>query len=84
MTSRERLLCAIAHEKPDRVPVGPFGLGHLNSNSDIAKELIAKTDPFIGGGVGGNALMGELIKTERKQEGNETVTTIFTPKGSLT
>jgi len=84
MTSRERLLCAIAHEKPDRVPVGPFGLGHLNSNSDIAKELIAKTDPFIGGGVGGNAFMGELVKAESKQEENDTITTIFTPKGNLT
>jgi len=84
MTSRERLLCAIAHERPDRVPVGPFGLGHLNPNSDIAKELIAKTDPFIETGVGGNALMGDLVKAESRQEGNDTVTTIFTPRGNLT
>ncbi|MBD3184318.1 hypothetical protein GF312_18690 [Candidatus Poribacteria bacterium] len=84
MTSRERLLCAIAHETPDRVPVGPFGLGHLGYNSEMATELIQKTDPFISGGVGGNALMGDLVKTERVQEGNDTVITIFTPKGNLT
>jgi uroporphyrinogen-III decarboxylase len=66
------------------VPVGPFGLGHLNPNSDIAKELIAKTDPFIETGVGGNALMGDLVKAESRQEGNDTVTTIFTPRGNLT
>ncbi len=84
MTSRERLLCAIAHERPDRVPVGPFGLGHLDHNGKAAAELIAKTDPFIQAGVGGNALMGQLVKTERVQEGNDTVITIFTPKGNLT
>lgn len=84
MTSRERLLCAMAHERPDRVPVGPFGLGHLNRNSKVTAELIEKTDPFISGGVGGNASMGQLIKSESVQEGNDTITTIFTPKGNLT
>ena len=84
MTSRERLLCAIAHERPDRVPVGPYGLGRVNPNSEIGKELISKTDPFIDAGIGGNALMGTLVKTESKQEGDDNVTTIFTPKGNLT
>jgi len=84
MTSRERLLCAIAHERPDRVPVGPFGLGHLDHKGKVAAELIAKTDPFIGGGIGGNPLMGQLMKTESTQEGNDTVITTFTPKGDLT
>jgi hypothetical protein len=84
MTSRERLLCAIAHEKPDRVPVGPFGLGRLDPKGKMAEELIDKTDPFIGGGIGGNALMGQLVKSESVKDGNDTVTTIFTPKGNLT
>jgi len=84
MTSRERLLCAIAHERPDRVPVGPFGLGHLDRGGAVAAELIAKTDPFIPVGLGGNAFAGQLMKTESVREGNDTVTTIFTPKGNLT
>ena len=84
MTSRERLLCAMAHERPDRVPVGPFGLGHLDRNGKVAAELIAKTDPFISVGLGGNAFMGKLVKTESVREGNDTITTIFTPKGNLT
>jgi uroporphyrinogen decarboxylase len=84
MTSRERLLCAIAHERPDRVPVGPFGLGRLNPNGKVAAELIAKTDPFIPVGIGGNAFMGQLVKSTSVQEGSDTVTTIFTPKGELT
>ena len=84
MTSRERLLCAIAHECPDRVPVGPFGLGHLDPKGKMAAELIEKTDPFISGGIGGNPLMGDLVKAESVSEGNDTVTTIFTPKGNLT
>lgn len=84
MTSRERLLCAMAHERPDRVPVGPFGLGHLDHGGKMAAELIAKTDPIIPVGVGGNALMGRLMKSESVQEGSDTITTIFTPKGNLT
>lgn len=84
MTSRERLLCAIAHERPDRVPVGPFGLGRLDPNGTVAAELIAKTDPFIEAGIGGNPLMGDMIKSESVTEGSDTITTIFTPKGNLT
>jgi len=84
MTSRERLLSAIAHGRPDRVPVGPFGLGRLDHGGKVAAELIAKTDPFIPVGIGGNAFMGQLVETESVQEGNDTVTTIFTPKGNLT
>jgi len=84
MTSRQRLLCSIAHERPDRIPVGPFGLGRLDHNGEVAAELIAKTDPFIPVGIGGNAFMGQLVKSTSVQEGNDTVTTILTPKGELT
>ena len=84
MTSRERILTAIRCEKPDRVPVSPFGLGKLDPNGSDAAELIAKTDPFITAGIGGNSFMGERFQTESRQEGNDTVTTIITPKGNLT
>jgi len=84
MTSRERILAAIHLERPDRVPVSPFGLGRLNANGDVAKELIEKTDPFITAGIGGGYLMGTQVKSTSEQEGNDTVTTIITPKGNLT
>jgi uroporphyrinogen-III decarboxylase len=84
MTSRERILTAIGGEKPDHVPVSPFGLGHLNPNGDTATELITKTDPFIPAGISGNSFMGELFQSESRREGNDTITTIATPKGNLT
>ena len=84
MTSRERILTAIRCDKPDRVPVSPFGLGRLDPRGPVATELIAKTDPFLSAGVGGNLFMGRLFRTESRQEGNDTLTTIHTPKGALT
>lgn len=84
MTSRERILSAIHLERPDRVPVSPFGLGRLNPNGDVARELIAETDPFISAGIGGGYLMGTQFRSTSEQEGNDTVTTITTPKGNLT
>ena len=47
MASRERILTALRCEAPDRVPVSPFGLGHLDRRGDVARELIARTDPFL-------------------------------------
>lgn len=85
MTSRERILAAIHWGMPDRVPVSPFGLGRLPADSAIAQELIAKTDPFLGAGVGGgNPFMGTRIDATSHQDGNETITVIHTPKGDLT
>ncbi len=85
MTSRERMLCAIKLGEPDRVPVSPFGLGKLDPKSDIALELISKTDPFIDLGVGGgNIFMGKLFESGSFDEGSDTVTVISTPKGELT
>jgi len=81
MTSRERLLSAIRLEKPDRVPVSPLGLGR---SGNLADELLAKTDPIIKAGIGGNAILGKNVKSESEQIGNETITRIHTPKGDLT
>jgi len=83
MTSRERLLTAIRCEEPDRVPVAPFGLGHLDPDGPVAAELIARTDPFITAGLGGNPLSGAAIDTESYQEGSDTVTITHTPGGDL-
>lgn len=52
LTSRQRLLIALQGGTPDRVPVAPFGLGKVDPDSEIGKELIARTDPFISVGSG--------------------------------
>ena len=84
MTSRQRILTALRCEAPDRVPVSPFGLGHLDRQGDAARELIARTDPFLTTGLGGNAMMGSAVQAETREEGNDRVTTIQTPAGPLT
>ena len=84
MTSRQRLLAAIRRETPDRVPVSPFGLGHLDPGGAMAAELVARTDPFISCGLGGNPFMGAEFHAHSCVEGNDTVTTISTPAGPLT
>ena len=47
MTSRQRILAAMRHEKVDRVPVSPFGFGHLDPEGEMVAELLEKTDPFV-------------------------------------
>lgn len=83
MTSRARMLTAIRHEQPDRVPVSPFGLGHLDPEGDVAKALIERTDPFISVGIGGDPFMGTAMESTTAQEGSDTITTIHTPRGDL-
>jgi len=84
MTSRERILTALRHQTPDRVPVSPFGLGHLDRDGDVCRELIARTDPFLTAGLGGNPLVGANLPAETRDEGSDTVTVIHTPAGPLT
>ncbi len=83
MTSRQRMLAAIRHEKVDRVPVAPFGLGRLDPAGDVAAELIEKTDPFIMASAGGNAQMGSDPDITVTTEGPDTITLYHTPKGDL-
>jgi len=84
MTSRDRIITAIHCGKADRVPVSPFGLGKLDRESDIARELIARTDPFIPVGIGAGIFEGALVTREVYREQGDTVTVIHTPKGPLT
>jgi uroporphyrinogen-III decarboxylase len=83
MTSRDRLLTAIRNDTPDRVPVGPFDLGHLSRDSAIARELIRVTDPFIQCGVGGDPIWGADVPRESIRDGNDTITIVHTPKGDI-
>lgn len=84
MTSRQRLLAAMRLETPDRVPVGPFGLGRLDPDGPTAADLIAKTDPIVDVGSGADPFLGARVSVEHSHEGDSTVTTIHTPKGRLT
>ncbi len=83
MSSRERLLTALRGGKPDRVPVAPFGLGNLDPNSAMARKLIAKTDPFLTTGGGGDPFLGINVPTTVSQDGDATVTVYHTPAGDL-
>lgn len=83
MTSRQRLLAALRCERPDRVPVSPFGLGHLDPKGAAAAELVARTDPFLSVGLGGNVFAGAAVEATSRQEGAETITCITTPCGHL-
>ena len=71
-------------ERVDRVPVAPFGLGRLDTNSDICRELIARTDPFISPGGGGDPFLGSAAPATTTVDGDTTTTVFHTPKGDLT
>jgi hypothetical protein len=84
MTSRQRILEAIRHGSPDRVPVSPFTLGALDPFGAAARELIEKTDPLIPVGGGGNPFIGSAVTPRVVQDGDTRITTYDTPKGPLT
>jgi hypothetical protein len=84
MTSRERLLAAGRCEPCDRVPVSPFGLGHLDPEGPAAAELIAECDPFLETWLGANFFGGLNFREETVEEGNLLKCTLHTPKGPLT
>jgi len=82
MTSRQRLLAAARHERVDRVPVSPFGLGRLPADGEVARELIRETDPFLSCGLG-NPFLGTAVRAETSTEGNIATTIWHTPLGDL-
>ena len=83
MTSRERILAAMRHEKVDRVPVSPFGFGHLAEDSEMVAELLEKTDPFVGAPSGDSALWGHEPDITHSDDGRQRITVYHTPKGDL-
>lgn len=70
MTSRERMLVAIHHEKPDRIPVSPWGLGWVDEGSALAAELIARTDPWLEIDLGCRPVGGATYPLEEQRQGN--------------
>jgi uroporphyrinogen-III decarboxylase len=83
MTSRERLLTALRGGTPDRVPVAPFGMGKLDPDSAAGRELIAKTDPFLTTGGGGDPFLGKNVPVTTLREGDVSTTVFHTPRGDL-
>lgn len=83
MTSRERLLCAFAHGKPDRVPVAPFGFGHVDPDSEIGLRLVQETDFIASIGGAGGGFLGRAVDVTVTREGRETRYVYHTPKGDL-
>jgi uroporphyrinogen-III decarboxylase len=85
MTSRERILCAMDLETPDRVPVTPWGLGHVPEDSEWGQRLIKECDPFLSRGVGGgNWFLGTAAKSHAEDRGDGmSWSVIETPLGDL-
>lgn len=83
MTSRERMLCVLRGEMPDRVPVAPWGFGHVDRESAVGRELVARCDMWVPGGGGGFAFSGTRLETETVTEGSVTTTITHTPAGDL-
>ena len=92
ITSRQRLLIALKGGAPDRTPVAPFGLGKADPDSAIGQALIARTDPLISVGTGGNPFLGVHLNPflgidvpmTTYEEGQTTITVIHAPGGDLT
>jgi uroporphyrinogen-III decarboxylase len=82
MTSRERLLCAFHCGTPDRVPVAPFGFGHVNPDSEVGLRLVAETD-FIQCVGGAGSFFGAGLQMTTETDGDRTITVIQTPRGPL-
>ncbi|MBI2502366.1 MAG: hypothetical protein HYW07_03930 [Candidatus Latescibacteria bacterium] len=83
MTSRQRILAAMRLERPDRVPVTPFGLGKLDLEEAFTWEFIRRTDPILTVGGGGQPFLGSAVQVENFQENGDSLTLIHTPKGDL-
>ena len=86
MTSRERMLCAIRGEAPDRVPVSPWGFGRIDPASELGRELVAKCDMWIDSGAAfsfSGAKLASESAAETTPDGTITTTVYHTPAGDL-
>jgi len=70
MTSRRRMLAAIHHERLDRVPVSPWGLGRIPMDSVLGAELTARTDPWVECGLGCHPVLGQGVQIETRRDRN--------------
>ena len=85
MTSRERILTAMKCGTPDRVPVSPWGYGHLDPDSAVARRLVEKTDFLDSVGISPSSpFLGGAVDSSTEERGSDTITTLKTPKGEFT
>ncbi len=83
MTSRERMLAALRHEEPDRIPVAPWGLGRVGWETPLGAELVARTDPWLEVGMGINPVAGAVWPVETEKRGNQVRRVLHAPGRDL-
>lgn len=83
MTSRQRLETALRGGEPDRVPVSPFGWGHVDPDSDIGREMLRRLDMILCVGASGDPFFGAQVDADHWREGDDVVTVWHTPRGDL-
>ena len=69
MTSRQRMLAAIHHERVDRLPVAPWGMGRIDMQSPLGRGLIAVTDPWIEVSLGCDPVLGAAAEIASERGG---------------
>ncbi len=69
MTSRQRMMAALHHEPVDRVPVSPWHLGRIPWDSPLGRELVARCDPWLETGLGGDPCLGAGVQVESGDDG---------------
>jgi len=84
LTSRERMVKAIKGERPDRLPVSPWGFGVVDPESDLGRELVAACDMWLPAGGGGFSFFGARLERETVVEEGQTTIVFHTPGGDLT
>jgi uroporphyrinogen decarboxylase len=83
MTSRQRMLAALRHERPDRVPVAPWGLGWLPRDAPVTRELVARCDPWLEFRRSCNIVGGAAYPAEERREGDRHITVVHAPGRDL-
>jgi len=77
------MLCVLRGGEPDRVPVSPWGFGHVDPASAVGRELVAACDLWVEAWCGGFSFSGAAVDTETSTEGAVTTTVLHTPGGDL-
>ncbi len=83
MTSRERLCMAMLGGEPDRVPVGPHGWGHVDPDSAVGAEMLARLDMMLPVGGGSSPFWSAGVVMHTVRDADSAVTTLDTPAGEL-
>ncbi len=77
------MLCVLRGGEPDRVPVSPWGFGHVDPESDVGRDLTAACDLWIEAWCGGFHFSGAALDAETIVNGPVTTTVWHTPGGDL-